>query len=292
MIALIERHPVASYFLLTVAISWGGILAIVLPSAFPAPGPEAERLFVAVYVAMLLGPSVAGTTITAALGGLRDYRDRLLAWRVGAWWYAVALLTAPLAMAVTSLVLSQMSTAFVPAILSGDTATAGLLRAGSTATFVLTGLAVGVGAGVFEELGWSGVAVPRMLARYRLLTTGVCVGLVWGFWHFLAIYWGSANAVGDVPTPVYLVVALFSFLVPYRILMTWVYQHTESTLIGVLMHASLTSSMLILGASVAGPNLVIFDLAFGAVLWIAAGAALAKTLFSSLTPAMTSAAQL
>jgi membrane protease YdiL (CAAX protease family) len=149
------------------------------------------------------------------------------------------------------------------------------------------GLAVGVGAGFFEELGWTGVAVPRMLARYRLAATGVCVGLVWGAWHFLAIYWGSASALGSVPVPVYLLVALFSFLVPYRILMTWVYQRTRSTLIGVLMHASLTSSMLIMGAPVSGRDLVMYDLAFGAVLWIAAAIVLALT-SRALPPGMSS----
>jgi hypothetical protein len=62
--------------------------------------------------------------------------------------------------------------------------------------------------------------------------------------------------------------------VPYRVLMTWVYQNTHSTLIGILMHASLTSSMLILGAPVAGRQLIIFDLTFAAVLWIAVAVAL------------------
>jgi membrane protease YdiL (CAAX protease family) len=293
MIAILERHPVASYFLLAVALSWGGILAIVLPSTFPAPVSEAERLFVAVYLAMLAGPSVVGVTITALLGGrdgLRDYGNRLLAWRVSLRWYAVALLAAPLATAVTLLALSLVSSDFVPAILSGDTATAGLVRTGSTAAFVLTGLAVGIGAGFFEELGWTGVAVPRMLARHRLAGTGVVVGIVWGAWHFLAIYWGSANAMGSVPVPVYLLVALFSFLVPYRILMTWVFQHTRSTLIAVLMHASLTSSMLILGAPVSGRGLLMYDLAFGAVLWSAA--AIVLVLASPVMPPATNRRQL
>jgi hypothetical protein len=65
---------VASYFLLAIALSWSGILAIVLPSAFPAPVSEAERLFFAVYLAMLAGPSVAGLTITALLGGRQGLR--------------------------------------------------------------------------------------------------------------------------------------------------------------------------------------------------------------------------
>jgi membrane protease YdiL (CAAX protease family) len=269
--AFMRRHPAASYFVLAIAISWSGILAIVLPTAFPAPVSEAERLFVLVYLAMLAGPSVAGLTITAVVGGreaLRDYWNRLLAWRVGLRWYAVALCTAPLAMAITLLSLSLISTDYLPSILSGDTATAGILRTGSATAFVLTGLGVGVGAGFFEELGWSGVAVPRLLERLGLTTTGLTVGIVWGAWHFLAIHWGSANAIGTVPVAIYLLVALFSFLVPYRILMTWVYQHTRSTLIGVLMHASLTSSMLILGPPVSGAQLLTYDLAFGATLWI------------------------
>jgi membrane protease YdiL (CAAX protease family) len=272
MITLIRRHPVASYFLLAITISWAGILAIVMPTTFPAPESEAERLFVAVYLAMLAGPSVAGLTITAMMGGrsgLREYWKRLTDWRVGMRWYVAALFIAPVAIALTLLALSLISADFVPAILSGNAATAGLIPMESRTAFVLTGLAVGMGAGFFEELGWSGVAVPHMLARQKVVATGVGVGLVWGAWHLLAIYWGSADALGSVPVALYLFVALFSFLVPYRILMTWVYEHTRSTLIGVLMHASLTSSMLVMGAPVSGYELLAYDLALGAVFWVA-----------------------
>jgi membrane protease YdiL (CAAX protease family) len=273
MTEFIKRHPLASYFLLAIALSWAGILAIVLPGAIPAPPAEAERLFVAVYLAMLVGPSVAGLAITAITGGrdaLREFRDRLLAWRVGGAWYAVALFTAPLAIGVTLLALSLASPDFTPALFAGTTDAAGPVRTAGRLTFVLMGLAVGIGAGFFEELGWTGVAVPRMLARHGLVATGVGVGLVWGAWHFLAIWWGSADAFGTVPISLYLLVALFSFLPPYRVLMVWVYEHTHSLMIGVLMHASLTSSMLILGPAVSGRDLLIFDLAFGATLWIAA----------------------
>ena len=279
MIAIIRRYPVTSYFLLAIAISWVGILAIVLPTTFPAPESEATRLFVAVYLAMLAGPSVAGLAMTALVGGrdgLREYWNRLRVWRVGMRWYAAALLIAPVALALALLALSLISGNFVPAILSGDTATAGLLPMESTSAFVLTGLAIGVGAGFFEELGWSGFATPRMLAQHNVVATGGSIGLVWGAWHFLAIFWGSAGAVGVVPMPVYLLTALFSFLVPYRILMTWVYERTHSTLIGVLMHASLTSSMLIMGAPVSGYALLMYDLVFGAVLWVAVAIVFSK----------------
>jgi membrane protease YdiL (CAAX protease family) len=275
MIALIGRHPAASYFLLALALSWGGVLAIIWPGAIPASAAEAERLFVWVYLAMLAGPSVGGLVITVLASGgtgLRAYVERLQTWRVDARWYAAALLTAPVAIALTLLALSVVSADFVPMIFSAqDYARAGgPIHAESAATFVVTGLAVGIGAGLFEELGWTGVAVPKMLTRHGVLATGVGVGLVWGAWHYLAIYWGSADAMGTVPAPVYLLVALFSFLPPYRILMVSVYQHTRSLPIGILMHASLTSSMLILGPAVSGRGLLMYDLALGTMLWIAA----------------------
>lgn len=280
MSAFIQRHPAASYFLLAIALSWGGILAVIESGPIPAPAAEAERLFAPVYFAMLVGPSVAGLAITALAGGrtaLRAYRERLLAWRLDAGWYAVALLTAPMAIVLALLALSVVSPDFAPAILSERSyeRLAGPIHAASTATYLVTGLGVGIGAGVFEELGWTGVAVPRMLARHGVLAAGVGVGLVWGAWHFLAIYWGSSDAMGSVPAPVYLAVALFSFLPPYRVLMVWVYQHTRSLLIGILMHASLTTSMLILGPAVSGRELLTYDLAFAAVLWIGAAIVLA-----------------
>ena len=274
MKAIIQRHPVTSYFLLAIAISWGGIIAIVLPGTIPAAPPDAERLFVPVYLAMLLGPSVATLVITSLAGGAaawRAYRERLLAWRVGARWYAAALLTAPIAIMLTLLILSAISRDFVPVVLSDAMLqSAGPVAAASKAGFLLSALAIGIGAGFFEELGWTGVAVPKLLTRHGLLATGLGVGLVWGAWHFLAIYWGSADAFGSVWVPLYLLVTLFSFLPPYRVLMTWVYRHTRSLLVGILMHASLTASMLMLGAAVSGRDLLIYDLTLGATFWIAA----------------------
>ncbi|HET9455286.1 MAG TPA: CPBP family intramembrane glutamic endopeptidase, partial [Gemmatimonadaceae bacterium] len=192
MTTLIKRHPLASYFLLTIALSWGGILLIVLPGSIPAPPAEAERLFVAVYLAMLVGPSVAGLAICRITGRRPGIGARLRSWRAGGQWYGVALLAAPIAMGLTLLVLSLVSPEFVPAIISGSSEVAGPVRSPSVTAFLLMGLAVGIGAGLFEEIGWTGFAVPRMLSRHGILATGVGVGLVWGFWHFLAIWWGSA----------------------------------------------------------------------------------------------------
>ena len=229
MIAFLRKHPAASYFTLAFAISWGGILAVI-PGAIPAPPAEAERYFVFVYLAMLAGPPIAGIAMTAIFsgrGGLRDYRARLLRWRVPLRWYAVALLTAPLVLTVTLVVLAPFSSDFAPALLTASADPAGPIHAGSRSSFLVMSLLVGAGAGFFEELGWTGFAIPTMRTRYSVVVTGVIVGLFWGAWHFLAVLWGSASSFGSTPIPLFMLVALFSFLPPYRVLMARVYDRTK-----------------------------------------------------------------
>jgi membrane protease YdiL (CAAX protease family) len=271
MTALLRRHPTTSYFILAFALSWGGVYAIIAPEKIPAPPARAEQLFPFVYLAMLAGPSVAGilmTAITAGIEGLRAYRVRLLRWRVPLRWYAIALLTAPLTLLATVAALSLSAPGFTPAILGGHTAAIGPTKSSNLAAFVLLGAGVGIGAGFFEELGWTGFAIPSMRARHGVFRTGVVVGLLWGAWHFLAVFWGSAAAFGDAPIPAFMIVALFAFLPPYRVLMARVYERTESLLLGMLMHASLTASMILLGPVVAGSSAIAYDLAFGAALWL------------------------
>src|SRR4030095_1917384 len=113
-------------------------------------------------------------------------------------------------------------------------------KAGVLAMALAYGL---IGGGFLEELGWTGFAVPRLRARYGLVATGLVTGLLWGAYHFTVIYWSStpAGALGFTV----LLVQLFAWLPAYRILMVWVYDHTQSLLVAMLMHGSLSASMLI-----------------------------------------------
>jgi hypothetical protein len=62
---------------------------------------------------------------------------------------------------------------------------------------------------------------------------------------------------------------LFSFLPAYRVLMVWVYDRTASLVVAMLMHASLTASMLILGPlALSGVPLVTYLLVLAGALWV------------------------
>jgi uncharacterized protein len=183
-------------------------------------------------------------------------------WRVGARWYAVALLTAPLLYGAISLALSLTSPEYLPSIFTTD----------DKASLLLMGIAYGlIGGGFLEELGWTGFAIPRMRLRYGVLSTGLIVGVLWGAYHFSVIYWASSPS-GAIPLAI-LLVQLFAWMPAYRVLMVWVYDRTGgSLLVAMLMHLSLTASTLILGARLAGVPLVTFDLIWAAVLWAVIGA--------------------
>ena len=270
MISFFRSHPVTSYFTLAFAISWAGVMAVIGSGLIPAPPAEAQRLFPFVYLAMLAGPPAAGlsmTALTSGRTGLRDYFGRLINWRLDARWYAIALVTAPLTLALTLLVLAPWSREFLPSFRTSDPR--GPLQAGSAFGFLTLAVLVGIGAGFFEELGWTGFAIPTLRSRFSVNATGVIVGLLWGAWHFLAIWWGSARAFGRASVPLFMFVALFSFLPPYRILMARVYDQTRSLLIAILMHASLTTWMIVFGPSAIGNGAIVYDLVFGGVLWIA-----------------------
>jgi CAAX protease family protein len=227
--AFVKNHPVLSFFALAFTLSWGAVLMVVGPSGFLGTKQISEVLNPFLYVAMVVGPSVAGILFTGLLygrAGLREFGSRLLRWRVGARWYAVALLTAPLSMM----------------------------------------------AGIFEELGWTGFAIPRMRLRYGVLGTGLMVGVLWGGWHF-PLFSGSGNSSGTVPPALYLLVLLFSILPAFRVLMVWIYDRTGSLLVAILMHVSLTASTLILmPLATSGVSAVTYDLVLAAALWVVVGA--------------------
>jgi CAAX protease family protein len=262
----VAKHPAPVYFALTFAISWGGALwGIGGSGAMRGTAPGSDPRFVYALVAMLAGPTLTSLLLTAFLHGrtgLRALLSRLLAWRVGAQWYAVAIVTAPLLMTATLLALSIASPAFLPGIFTAD----------QKGPILLAGLAVGLSAGIFEEPGWTGFATPTMRRRDGMFRTGLILGICWSAWHLFPNVWSARVAAGELDLSVYFTTTALGIFVGYltafRILMVWVYEHTASLLVGMLMHVSITTSLLILNPiGLSGLNLVIYSFALAAAVW-------------------------
>jgi membrane protease YdiL (CAAX protease family) len=266
----VTRQPVAAYFALTFGISWGGaLLAIGGSGGMRGTTPTSDPRFVYALMAMLAGPSVTGILLTALVygrPGFREFRSRLLKWCVGANWYAAALLTAPLLLTATLFTLSLTSPAFLPGIFMTDT----------KASLLLVSAAVGLSAGVFEELGWTGFAIPTLRRRYGVLATGLIVGIWWSAWHLLPNVWSRRAASGELAVSVFLAATAFGvfvgYLTAFRVLMVWVYDRTESLFVAMLMHVSITASLLILNPlDISGAHLLAYSFALAIAVWVIVG---------------------
>lgn len=259
---LTKRHAVLVFFVLAFVISWVGIMVIVGPGAFPGASEQVERLFLYVMLAWLAGPSVASIVMTAFVdgkAGLRALLTRMTRWRVKVRWYAIALLLAPLMWVGVALALSLTSPAFLP----------GILTTNDKAPLLLMGLGYGlIGGGFLEELGWTGFAIPKLRQGYSIFGTGMIVGILWGAYHFSVIFWAMGSA-GALELGLILPFQLFAWLPAFRVLMVWVYEHTQSLLVAMLMHASLTAGMLILQPlGMSGMTLLAWLLAWAAAWWM------------------------
>ncbi len=239
----------AWFFALAFGISWGGILVIMAARGFdlsplqPAEGGP-------IFLMMLLGPSLSGLICMALTGGragMRALGCSALRWRVPPQWIAVALLTAPLILLVILVPLAVAGPAFRPGL-----------------QWQL--LAVGLVAASFEEIGWTGFATPRLLARHGLGRAGLMLGLVWAFWHLLVDVRFNATAMGLL-WPVEFVVVYLATLTPYRILMTWVFARTGSLFAAILMHASFTGWLLVLFPATSMPQSLAWQAVFALILW-------------------------
>ncbi len=264
----VKRYPVVAFYVLAFAISWGGVLMIIGgPGAIPGTTEQTGTLVGLVMLAWFAGPSITSILLTALLdgkAGLRELLSRLLRWRVGIRWYVVALVAGPLVYMAGLLPLALFSHQFLP----------GILTTSDKASLLLFGIGSGlIGGGFLEELGWTGFGVPRLRLRYSALTTGLIVGVLWGAVHFSVVFWLSGSNIGGLPLALFVIVRAVDLLIgqlpAFRVLMVWVYDRTGSLLVAMLMHASLSASMLILAPeTVAGVPFLIYCVVSSAAAWV------------------------
>jgi len=153
----------------------------------------------------------------------------------------------------------------------------GIVRTDDKVAYLLFNLAVGLTAGFLEEIGWTGFAVPALRRRYSVFATGLIAGVLWGAWHYLGNVAAAETVRGTLSLSVFLPLILFNLLVgsllPFRVLMVWVYDRTGSLLVAMLMHVSLTASIRILTpVGNGGVPLFIYDFVLTAALWVVVAA--------------------
>ena len=207
--AFVKRHQLVAFFVLAYALTWPLIPLVTVSPLWGFPA--------------LFGPALAAVIVAALTdgrAGLRDLLGRLVRWRVGARWYAVAL-GLPMLLALTA--------AGLHLVLGAPTfVTFGEL---SVLNFVVFFLIVG------EELGWRGYALPRLLAQRSALAASLILGVLWGAWHLPTFFVAGAPQYG-LPFSAFVLLTM-----AYSVVIGWVYVHARgSVLIASLMHGAINLS--------------------------------------------------
>ena len=161
---LVRTHPLTSFFLLTLVLSWW---PWPLYAAGHSPLPVAS-----------FGPFLAALVVlglTEGRSGIRALVRSMLQWRVPVRWW-LAFVAVPVVITLTALALNLLLGAQPPS------ATQLSAWTGVPLTFIVVLLIPPLG-GAWEEPGWRGYALPRLMDRYGWKAASLILGAAGAAWH-------------------------------------------------------------------------------------------------------------
>jgi len=218
------QHPLTSYFVLAYTMSW----TLWLP-AIVADGAVTEALiFVGVW-----GPAVAAAVVTQRRGdSVGAWFRGLFRWRVGRRWYLFAF----------GLPVAMVAAVSVPFVALGHDLDASLLGSRLAAYLPMLVFLTLVGGGN-EELGWRGFALPELLERHTAVRASLTLGVLWAIWHVPLLGTSDDLSHGLSGAELTLVLAATIVnIVGLTFIYTFLYRHTRSTLLAMLLHGSFNAA--------------------------------------------------
>jgi membrane protease YdiL (CAAX protease family) len=207
IIAFIKRQPQVTFWGIAYLTFFGAYLMYTL---YPS-----ELWNFAIWGVFLGGALVTG--IADGRSGLKTYFSRIVRWRVGLKWYAVALFI-PLVMRLAAFGLN---------IASGATLSPNI-QWPAWPDLIIEVLIVFFLIGLGEEPGFRGFALPRLLVGRSALAASLILGVLHAIWHLPLFVTGSESPI------------IILIIISGAVLITWLFNHTKgSVLMVMLLHASL-----------------------------------------------------
>ena len=211
LITLLSILPIFLYHVDLSTLSFGSDIPIVVGVGILLTG------YAPAFAALLAVRFVPGS------GGVRRLLAPAIRWRAHPIWYATAIL-GPIGLFLVGDVIRSVLGLEAPAAWLA-------LPSASTLAFLAGALIAG---SLGEEVGWRGLAQPRLQLEHGALPAAIAVGLLWSVWHL----WPVVAPGGFAMTGVSGVVLTFVRLTATSVVYAWLLNSTRgSLLIVMLAHA-------------------------------------------------------
>jgi len=197
---------------------WGWMLPFVITGSIVHRGGGWPT-----HLPALAGPLIAAVLVTAwvqGTSGLRGLVRRMIRWRIGVrWWFWG--LGSPLVYFAAGALLGRVSDGRWPS-LSGLDRDSGIPAIGAAGVWL-----VAVVAGLGEETGWRGFALPQLQRRYGPLAASLIIVPMWALWHApLFAVLASYRDFGPMQYPGF----VFG-LACGSVVLTWLYNRSGSSIL-------------------------------------------------------------
>jgi membrane protease YdiL (CAAX protease family) len=231
--SLALRFPILAFLALTFSLTWVCV-AYLAAGQSGRLGHEPSLLWLALVGQFApLWAAIALVGLQAGGSGIKALLRGLLAFRLGAGPWLLALLAAP----------AQAFLACSAFLLAGGDLDFTKVHWGQAVAGLVVGTLIGlVFGGLSEEIGWRGYLQPRLQRRLHPAVAGALVGVVWALWHLdpeiLALLFSKGRqAFLDAWLPYQ--ARYLSETIPFALLMTALYNRTRGSLLAMcVIHAS------------------------------------------------------
>lgn len=217
----IKLHPVASFIIFTMGLSFSAFL---LPMLFsiPAEGAFSSVVFVAVNF-----PAIVALVLVTVIGGRKGliaFLRQSLSWRIPVKWYLIALVLGALV----------PIGGVIAALLTGMISTISII---SPTVFLIVIFLLAF----LEEIGWRGFALRYLLKEQSPFIATLIVGIPWALLHFAL--W--AVFVPDVSP-----IAEGSVVLISALLSTWIYVRSgRNLLVATVEHGMFNAAGMLIGVN-------------------------------------------
>jgi membrane protease YdiL (CAAX protease family) len=204
----LQSAPVSAFFLLTFLFSWG-MWWLVRPLVSGAGGGWRT----AVHTAGLCGPTMAALVLSGLLygwQGVGDLLKRIARFRAGIGWYLFALF---------STLIIGLTAIGAHTLIGGMTPRMNRL--------VLAQALLPLPAGLPEEYGWRGFALPHLLKKRSALVASLIIALFWVAWHI---------PISPILKNVSFLGLFLLEVVPLSILFSWLYINSRGSILLVVLY--------------------------------------------------------